>query len=137
MTSGTPYRSSATIDYQIDQRLVRDSIRYEVSARRLHWPSAFHAGCAPLFGGTRPLFYGLVQTRNTLRLPAYARLDVRADRTFTWSARRMTLFVEVANALNHQNLRNVPYGVDRTGRVQEPTDTLLPIIPSAGMVIEF
>jgi hypothetical protein len=99
---------------------------------------SFTPDAPPLFGGTRPLFYGLVQTRNTLRLPAYSRLDVRADRTFTWSARRrMTLFVELANALNHQNLRNVPYGVDRTGRVQEPTDTLLPIVPSAGMVIEF
>jgi hypothetical protein len=43
----------------------------------------------------------------------------------------------VANALNHQNLRNVPYGVDRRGRVQEPIDTLLPIVPSAGLVIEF
>jgi len=49
----------------------------------------------------------------------------------------VTLFGEVANALNHENLRNVPYGVDRRGRVQEPTDTLLPIVPSAGLVIEF
>jgi hypothetical protein len=91
----------------------------------------------PLFGGVRPLFYQLVESRNTLRLPAYARLDVRADRTFTWSSRRVTLFGEVANALNHRNLRNVPYGVDPTGRVFDPTDTLLPILPSAGLVIEF
>jgi hypothetical protein len=90
-----------------------------------------------LFGSTQPLFYGLVQTRNTLRLPAYVRLDVRADRTFTWSARRVTLFGEVANVLNRQNLRNASYGVDPVGRVQGPTDTLLPIVPSAGIVIEF
>ena len=83
------------------------------------------------------MFYALVDTRNSLRLPSYARLDVRADRTFTWSGRRVTLFAEVANALNHQNLRNVPYGVDRRGRVQEPTDTLLPIVPSAGLLVEF
>ena len=75
--------------------------------------------------------------RNTLRLPPYARLDVRADRTFTWSNRRVTVFGEVANALNRQNLRNVPYGVTRNGLVQEPTDTLLPIVPSAGLVIDF
>jgi hypothetical protein len=79
----------------------------------------------------------LVESRNTLRLPAYARLDVRADRTFTWSRRRVTLFAEVANALNRRNLRNVPYDVDRSGRVFEPTDSLLPILPSAGFVIEF
>ncbi len=95
------------------------------------------SGTPPLLGGSQPLFYALVDTRNTLRLPSYARLDVRADRTFTWSGRRVTLFGEVANALNHENLRNVPYGVDRRGRVLEPTDTLLPIVPSAGLVIEF
>jgi hypothetical protein len=92
---------------------------------------------APLFGGTRPVFYGLAEARNTLRLPSYARLDLRADRTFTWAGRRMTLFGEVANALNRQNLRNVPYGIDRAGRVQGPTDSLLPFLPSAGFVIEF
>jgi hypothetical protein len=78
-----------------------------------------------------------VQSRNTLRLPNYARLDVRADRTFTWSRRRVTLFAEVANALNRRNLRNEPYGVDRSGRVFNPTGSLLPILPSAGFVIEF
>ena len=95
------------------------------------------ADAPPLFGGGRPLFYQLVESRNTLRLPAYARLDVRADRTFTWSSRRVTLFAEVANVLNRSNLRNVPYDVDRSGRVFDPTDSLLPILPSAGFVIEF
>jgi hypothetical protein len=72
-----------------------------------------------------------------LRLPAYARLDLRADRAFTWSSRRLTLFVEVANALNRTNLRNVPYSVDRSGRVLGATDSMIPILPSAGFVIEF
>jgi hypothetical protein len=94
-------------------------------------------GAPPLFGGTQPLFYSLTTARNTLRLPAYARLDIRADRTFFWSGRRMTLFVEVANAFNRRNLRNEQYGVDRNGRVFEPTGSLLPIVPSAGFVIEF
>ena len=91
----------------------------------------------PLFGGGSPLFHGLVESRNGLRLPAYARLDLRGDRTFTWAGRRVTLFAEIANALNHHNVRNVPYGVDRTGRVSDPTDALMPIVPSAGLVVEF
>jgi hypothetical protein len=95
------------------------------------------AGAPPLLGGGVPLFFGISETRNGLRLPAYARLDVRADRTFTWSGRRITLFLEVANALNRTNVRNVPYGVDRTGRVFGGTDTLLPVLPSAGFVVEF
>jgi hypothetical protein len=91
----------------------------------------------PLFGGDRPLFYQLVESRNTLRLPVYSRLDFRLDRIFTWSKRRVTVFGEVANTLNRRNLRNVPYDVDRSGRVFDPTGTLLPILPSAGFVVEF
>jgi hypothetical protein len=55
----------------------------------------------------------------------------------TWSRRRITLFAEVANALNRSNLRNVPYDVDRNGRVMGGTNSLMPILPSAGFVIEF
>jgi hypothetical protein len=53
------------------------------------------------------------------------------------SGRRMTVFIEVANALNRRNVRNVPYGVERNGRVSRGTDALLRIVPSAGLVIEF
>ena len=49
----------------------------------------------------------------------------------------MTLFGEVANALNRDNLRNTSYDFNRTGRVFGATDTLLPIVPSVGFVIEF
>lgn len=92
---------------------------------------------APLFGNGTPLFVTLDGSRNTLRLPPYTRLDARIDRTFQWNGRRMTLFIEVANVTNHTNFRNVPYSVDRNGRVLGGTDTLLPILPSAGFVIEF
>jgi hypothetical protein len=91
----------------------------------------------PLFGGAQPLVYALTSERNTLRLPAYARLDIRADRTFSWGDRRVTVFAEVANALNRRNVRNVPYSVDRAGHVFGPTDAMLPIVPSGGLVIEF
>jgi hypothetical protein len=94
-------------------------------------------GAPALFGGEQPLFYGLSETRNGLRLPAYSRLDVRMDRTFMIGDRRLTLFGEVANVLNRRNLRNVPYGVGPTGLVFGPTDSLMPIVPSAGIVIEF
>ena len=85
----------------------------------------------------RPVFYGLVPERNTLRLPAYSRLDLRADRAFTWSGRRLIVFIDVANVLNHENLRNASYSVDRTGRVFDTTESLMPIVPSGGLVIEF
>jgi outer membrane receptor for ferrienterochelin and colicin len=91
----------------------------------------------PLFGGARPLVYGVTDVRNTLRLPAYARLDIRADRTLSWGPRRVTLFAEVVNVLNRRNERNVPYSVDRNGRITGVTDSLLPIVPSVGLVVEF
>ena len=94
-------------------------------------------GAPALFGGEQPLFFALVESRNDLRLPAYSRLDVRMDRTFTIADRRLTLFVEVSNIFNRRNLRSVPYGVGPTGQVFGPTDSLMPIVPSAGFVIEF
>jgi hypothetical protein len=101
-------------------------------------PAAGGAPLPPLFGSDAPpLFYQVVSERNRLRLPAYARLDLRADRAFTWSSRRVILFAEVANTLNRRNVRNVPYAVDRQGRVFSPTDSLMPIVPSAGVIVEF
>ena len=93
-------------------------------------------GTVPVIDG-RPPFYGLSSERNTLRLPGYSRLDLRADRAFTWSGRRLVLFVDVANILNRTNLRNTPYFVDRLGRVFNTTESLMPIVPSGGLVVEF
>ena len=84
-----------------------------------------------------PSFLGLSSERNALRLPPYARLDVRADRAFNWSSRRLVVFVDVANVLNRQNVRNTSYTIDRAGRVFDTTGSLLPIVPSGGVVVEF
>jgi hypothetical protein len=46
------------------------------------------------------------------------------------------VFVDVANVLNHENLRNTSPGIDRAGRVFDATESLLPIVPSGGLVIE-
>jgi len=76
--------------------------------------------------------------RNTTRVPAYARLDVRADRTYRWGRRRLTLFGEVTNVLGRENQRQVPPFVStRTGQVFRPFDTMFPRIPSVGVTVEF
>ena len=76
--------------------------------------------------------------RNTARLPVYGRLDLRANRTFNWSRRRLTLFAEIINVLNRDNVRFNPPGVNVTTRVTtKPFDSMLPIIPSLGILIEF
>ena len=82
--------------------------------------------------------YYLGDRRNQVRLPAYTRLDVRANRTYTWQQRRLTLFVEVTNIFNRANHRYTGSDINgRTGRVSGLTEELFPIIPSAGLLIEF
>ena len=127
----------AWVRARLDQALRNQPVdeRLKPLARLRPPPRHVRDGQRPRSGQSQQ--HQLVEARNTLRLPAYARLDIRADRTFTWSRRRFTLFGEVANALNHRNLRNVPYDVDRSGHVFDPTGSLLPILPSAGFVIEF
>jgi hypothetical protein len=82
--------------------------------------------------------YLLSSQRNGLRLPAYSRLDLRADRTFTYRKSRLTLFMEVVNAMNRHNYRFDSPGINtQTRRVFEPLDALFPLLPVAGILIEF
>ena len=82
--------------------------------------------------------YFVSASRNTVRLPTYARVDVRANRTFNWSRKRLTLFAEVINLLNRDNVRFNPPGVNTaTRRVSNLFESLIPIVPSAGILVEF
>jgi hypothetical protein len=82
--------------------------------------------------------YFITADRNTLRLPTYSRVDVRANRTFNWARKRLTLFAEVINLLNRDNVRFNPPGVNTTTRrVSNLFESLIPIVPSAGILIEF
>ena len=80
----------------------------------------------------------VTEVRNTLRLPSYTRLDLRANRTFSWSDRRLTLFAEVINVLDRENVRYHPPSIDgRTLEARRLFEPLLPVVPSAGVLIEF
>ncbi|MPZ18863.1 MAG: hypothetical protein GEV06_13250 [Luteitalea sp.] len=76
--------------------------------------------------------------RNETRLPPYARLDARVNRTFTFWNRRLTFFFEVLNVLGRKNYGARPGVVDaQTGQVLDATERLFPVLPSAGLQIEF
>jgi TonB dependent receptor-like, beta-barrel/Carboxypeptidase regulatory-like domain len=76
--------------------------------------------------------------RNAVRLPAYARLDLRADRVFTYRRSRLTLFVEVLNALKRSNFAMSEGSLNlMTGQWFELTEKGFPLLPSAGILIEF
>ena len=82
--------------------------------------------------------YFLSNERNTTRLPPYSRLDVRLNKAFLFKNWKLTLNGEVINATNRNNLRYAGfdgYGFD--GRVFGQLDRVLPILPSAGVVVEF
>jgi hypothetical protein len=82
--------------------------------------------------------YFIAEGRNELRLPVYARLDARASRTFTWARSRLTLFGEVINVLDRDNVRSNPPSIDgRTWEARRLFETMIPIVPSAGVLVEF
>ena len=72
--------------------------------------------------------------RNQVRLPAYARLDLRAERTVPPAGRRLSLFVDVLNVLNRANV-GLSDGVDRsrTGAATGFTERLFPRIVTGGV----
>jgi len=76
--------------------------------------------------------------RNRVRLSDYVRLDLRANRTFDVPHGRATLFLEVLNATGRRNQRALeqPFYLP-SGIVPEPTEDLLPLVPSAGLRFEF
>jgi len=113
----------------------RLSNRASVSARYRYGSNYPVTGYIGLRG--QPSFLALSTERNLLPLPPYSRLDVRADRAFTWSSRRLVAFVDIANVLNRRNVRNTSYAIDGAGRVLGRGGSLLPFIPSGGLVVEF
>ena len=86
-----------------------------------------------------PGIYFLSDERNTLRPDGYGRLDLRANKAWLFRGWKLTLFGEVLNVIDRENVRyNGQDGIDfRTGRVFLSTDTLFPLLPSLGITVDF
>ncbi len=83
--------------------------------------------------------YRVTATRNDLRLPPYHRLDLRANKTYIRKGWQMTLYAEVVNLYHRRNLRFDDFrSVDaRTGVARLGFDRMFPVLPSAGLAVEF
>jgi outer membrane receptor for ferrienterochelin and colicin len=82
--------------------------------------------------------YFLTDQRNLTRVPDYSRVDVRLSKAFLFKRWKLTVTGEVINLLNTDNVRFAGFdGFAGNGRVFGQLDRLLPILPSAGVVIEF
>jgi hypothetical protein len=128
-----------------DQRHALNVHAHYAVTDRMSAAATFRAGSnfpLPGYFTARPdvasLFVVGGAARNAVRLPAYSRLDVRAERAFHVAARRVTMFFEVLNVLNHANLVAATGVIRReTGEAVGFTEPLLPRLPSAGLRIEF
>jgi hypothetical protein len=85
----------------------------------------------------QPSRYGLAASRNGARLPAYARLDLRANRTWMVDRGRLTLYVELTNVGGRTNWRTGNGGIRPNGEIVGLLDPLVPFLPSAGLLWEF
>ena len=82
--------------------------------------------------------YFLSNQRNTTRLPYYNRVDARVSKAFLFKKWKLTVTGEILNLLNRSNVRYAGFdGYGSNGRVFGQLDRVLPIVPSAGVVIEF
>lgn len=78
--------------------------------------------------------------RNLLRVPAYSRVDVRANKAFLFKKWKLTLAGEILNLLNHKNEYHVESSLARfraTGRYLIGLRESFRLLPAAGVVIEF
>ena len=83
--------------------------------------------------------YYLAATRNALYEKAYERTDARLNKAWAFDRWKLTLYAEAVNILNRTNPRYLSFeGYNATtGLSHLQFVNMLPIIPSAGVVLEF
>ena len=141
----TEYRNTLTgenFSGDHDQRHTLNAYGVYRWSDRMSFSTRFRAGSnfpAPGYYESREnQGYFLSTVRNAVRVPVYTRLDVRANRTFTWRNTRLTLFAEGLNIYNRDNMRAASPGINgNTRQVFGLFDSMFPIIPSAGLQLEF
>jgi hypothetical protein len=81
----------------------------------------------------------LSDRRNQVRLPNYQRLDLRVNKTIVRRHYQLTIFGEVINVTARDNFRvDDPGSYNRiTGQARVNFDQMFPVLPSAGLVIDF
>lgn len=83
--------------------------------------------------------YSLSSVRNGARLDPYQRTDVRINKTHAFDRWKITVYGEVVNLLNRSNYRFDSYNGynPATGQASLSFTNLFPILPSAGVMLEF
>jgi hypothetical protein len=79
----------------------------------------------------------LSEQRNQLRADRYSRLDLRVNKAFRFDHLQLTLYGEVLNVLNRKNIRYTSEMDTINGRLSIDRDTMFPLLPIAGIRIDF
>ncbi len=158
-------RISGWISYGWVKTRMRDSVSgavYPADSEQRHTASFFghwrltpsvHASARYSYGSNFPIpgflrwengAYFLGTERNSMRMPAYHRLDLRINKSFhvetgrgwTW---RGTLYAEVLNVTNRGNVTFDAFGGfnSRTGQASVRFLKLFPVVPAAGVMLEW
>jgi hypothetical protein len=139
-TRFTDRATGETFDGDFDQRHTLNVFVQQRLSYRLRVGAKFRYGSnfpiVGYFAGTSDALV-LAADRNRVRLPAYARLDVSASRTFTYRRSRLTLFLEVMNVTNRDNYGPSDGGIRSNLTATDFAEKLIPVLPSAGILLEF
>jgi hypothetical protein len=106
------------------------------------WPTtAYEYSLAPLAGGGAAAISTLGPI-NTLRLPAYQRLDWRAQRRFALRHGSLRVFLDVFNVFGRENIIDYAYDVrfapgNRLEVRRKDGQTLFPRLPNVGATWDF
>ncbi len=133
-------RTGERFDADFDQRHTLNAVASQRLSYRVSVGAKLRVGSnTPLFGYFESFAdtLRLSRERNRVRLPLYARLDLRLTRTFTFERRRLTLFAEVMNVLGRENVGQAGLSVRSTLEVTGYAERLFPRVPSAGLLFEF
>jgi hypothetical protein len=81
----------------------------------------------------------LAAERNGFGPAPYSRWDLRGEKRFMWGRVTASVFLEIANVLDHENERynEIDSVNPATGRVRLDRDTMLPLLPLFGATVEF
>ncbi len=82
--------------------------------------------------------YFIGSQRNQIRIPAYERTDLRVNKAWTRGKWKTTLYGEVVNLTNRTNyvFDSVNGYNTKTGQTSVTLDTMFPILPSVGVLVE-
>lgn len=133
--------SAESFDGDFDQRHTVNVFLEERLSYRTAVSLKIRTGSSPpipgYFKGTNESLF-ISDLRNQVRLPQYLRIDARANRTFTYKEKRLTLFLEVINLTGRRNWGTSEGGVNtKTFQATNWTEKLIPWLPSVGILFEF